>query len=246
MKGVRHHLLDVASPKKIYTADMFQKEALKAIEDILFRGKLPIVCGGTGFYIQALVDNITLPDVKINPDLRKKLSLKTTPALYALLKKADPKRARDIHPHNRPRIIRAIEIVTSLGKVPTIEKLKKIPSPYEFLQVGIETPEKGLKEKISKRLALRIKKGMIAEVANLHKAGLSWTRLEMLGLEYREVARFLQDKLSKTEMIESLRNDIWHYAKRQMTWFKRDTRIEWVQLKHLKKIEKQVAQFLKQ
>jgi tRNA dimethylallyltransferase len=224
MLGVPHYLLDVASPKKIYTVDMWTKQANSLIADIRKRGKLPIICGGTGFYIKALVDNIALPDVPINKELRKKLLLKSPASLFAMLKKLDARRAKEIHPNNKVKVMRAIEVAKALGKVP---KIKQTAPQYDFLQIGIKTADKKLKERIEKRLISRIKKGMIKEVENLHASGLRWKRLEEFGLEYRYIALFLQKKISKQEMIDLLNTKIWQYAKRQLTWFKKDRRIKW-------------------
>lgn len=137
-------------------------------------------------------------------------------------------------------MIRAIEIVKSIGKVPKIRK----SSPYDVLQIGLEWPDNILKKRIKDRLLKRIKSGMIKEVKDLHKNGLSWKRMEQLGLEYRYVSLFLQNKISKEEMIEKLNTEIWHYAKRQKTWFKKDKRIKWFSPKEVRKIEKEIKGFL--
>jgi len=228
MRGVPHHLLDVASPKKIFTAHDYVKHGRKAIEDILSRGKLPIICGGTGFYIDALLGRIALPDVPANPKLRAQLRKKTAPELFAILKKLDPKRAKDIDAQNPVRLVRAIEIAKVLGKVPA-KKSKLLPYSIEW--IGINPGPKRLKHNITIRLFARIREGMIAEARRLHNppagGGLSYKRMYELGLEYRYLALFLQKKITKTEMLEKLENDIWHYAKRQMTYWKRNGEIKW-------------------
>lgn len=224
MKGVPHHLLDVADPKKTFSVAQYQKLAHKAIADILQRGKLPIVVGGTGFYIQSIVDNIVLPEVPPNPSLRKKLASKSPLQLFTILKKLDPARAKTIDSQNPARLIRAIEIATTLGKTP---KLKSRPL-YDAEIIGINPDEKTLKQKIHTRLLARLKRGMVAEVRRLHNQGLSWKKLEAFGLEYRYVALFLQGKITKTEMITAIETASYQYAKRQMTWFKRDKKIKWI------------------
>jgi len=242
--GVPHHLLDVASPRSTFTVLHFKKKAEGAISDIARRGKLPILCGGTGFYIQSIVDNIAIPEVAPNEALRARLAKKSSEELFAILKKLDARRAKDIDRHNPRRLIRAIEITKTIGKVPVIDTNKN-RSEYDVLEIGIKTNDKKLKEKIQKRLLTRIKIGMIAEARKLHAKGLSWKRMEALGLEYRFLARFLQGKLSKNEMIEQLNTAIWQYARRQKTWFKRDKRIIWFEYKDKKKIEGEVKKFLK-
>ncbi len=243
MKGVPHHLLDVASPfsRKVFTVADFKKLAEKKIEEILARGNVPIICGGTGFYIQSVVDGIVLPEVPPNKSLREKLEKQETEKLFKTLKKLDPKRAREIDAKNRPRLIRAIEIATALGKVPAVNASK--PN-YKILQIGIKTDAKKLQQKIHDRLLARIKKGMLNEARKLHTAGMSWKKMNAFGLEYRYLALHLQEKISRAEMIQTLEKEILKYAKRQMTWFKRDARIKWFALDEKSKITKSSQKFL--
>jgi tRNA dimethylallyltransferase len=241
MKGIPHHLLDVVSPKQTFTAHDFKDLAEKAIEEIIQNKKTPIICGGTGFYIQALVDNYLLPEVPPNKALRAELKKKTPQELFLMLAQLDLRRAATIDANNPHRLMRAIEIAKHLGNVPEIIKNPK----YDVLQIGIETDDAVLKEKIQTRLLARLKKGMIAEAKKIHASGVSWKRMEELGLEYRYLARFLQNKITKQELVEQLGTEIWHYAKRQKTWFKRDERIKWFPLSHKKKIEKEIRKFLK-
>lgn len=225
MQGVKHHLLDVVNPRKTFSVDEYKKLADTKIEAIVARRKIPIICGGTGFYIDAVVKGIVLPEVPPNPKLRKKLVRNSAIVLFLTLKKLDPERAKSIDPKNKVRLIRAIEIAKALGKVPPITE--ELP-PYEFIKIGLYLPEEKLKKKIEKRLLARIKAGMLNEARKLHKAGLPWKRMEELGLEYRHMALYLQDKITKKEMIENLNKAIYQYAKRQMMWFKRDKEIKWL------------------
>ncbi len=239
MKNVHHWGLDIISPQKNFTVVDWKKLAEEKIKIILKRHKLPIICGGTGFYIQSIVDDIVLPEVSPDKTLRKKLQTKTLAELQNILKKLDSKRFESIDTKNPVRLIRAIEIATKLGSVPKLDEQK---SPYEFLQIGLK-PE-NLKEKIHKRLLSRLKMGMVLEAQNLHKKGLSWKRMRQLGLEYRFLANYLNKKISKEEFIAKLEKEIFQYSKRQMTWFKRDKRIKWFKPKETKKIEREVAKFL--
>lgn len=227
MKGVPHHLLNVIDPKKVFTIEDFRIQATKAIDDILARGKMPILCGGTGFYIQSIVDGITVPNVPADKKLREKLEKLSVEALLTKLKKLNPTRAKTVDTKNKVRLIRAIEIAGALGKVP---KLKSNPK-YDCLQIGIRFSDEKTKARIALRLEKRIKAGMIQEAEKLHQKGLSWKRMEALGLEYRYLALYLQKKISKQEMIDQLNTAIRQYAKRQMVWFKRDERIIWVEIK---------------
>ncbi len=244
MRGVPHHLLDIISPKKTFTVSEFKKLADKKIDEILERGNIPIVCGGTGFYIDALVDNIILPEVPPNSALREGLNKKTAAQLVILLRKLDPGRAKVIDINNKVRLIRAIEIANALGKVPKIKGKQK----YDVLKIGLALPDEVLKEKIRTRLTARIKKGMLKEIKSLHDKGVSWRRMQELGLEYRYGALYLQKKISKQEMIEKLNTEIWHYAKRQKTWFKRDQETAWIDPRkesERRKVTKKISEFLK-
>ncbi|MFZ2887279.1 MAG: tRNA (adenosine(37)-N6)-dimethylallyltransferase MiaA [Minisyncoccia bacterium] len=230
MKGVPHHLLDVASPKRVFTAHDFVAQAQPILEGILKKGKSAIICGGTGFYIDALLGRITLPNVPPNRELRGKLEGRSAPQLFAMLKKLDARRAREIDQHNPVRLVRAIEIAKALGKVP---KLKKAKSPLptnedcEVLWIGMKTAEIPLRKKIHTRLLSRMKKGMVEEVKRLHKSGLSYKRMEQLGLEYRYLALLLQKKITKNEMLEQLESRIWDYSRRQLRYWKRNKEIKW-------------------
>lgn len=224
MRGTPHHLLDVVSPKKVFSVEQFQKLGKRAISDILKREKTPIICGGTGFYIDALVYESTFPSVPPNKKLRAQLEKESTEVLFALLQEKDPERAESIDSKNKVRLIRALEIVEAIGKVPTTKK----ESPYDIKWIGLDFPDDTLKERIHIRLLKRLKGGMIKEVENLHTQGLSWKRMRELGLEYRYLADYLTGKYTKEEMTSQLESAIWQYAKRQRTWFKRNKEIGWI------------------
>ncbi len=245
MRNVPHYLLSVTSPKKQFSVALFKKKAERAIVDILRRNKLPIICGGTGFYIQALVGNVTLPEVPVNKNLRKDLAKKETSELFNILKKIDSTRAENIDCHNPRRIIRAIEIARYLGYVPAIDK--NTPTKYDTLFIGLDIPSDKLKERIKTRLQKRMRTGMLSEAVCLHKQGLSYKRMEELGLEYRHLAIFLKGGTTKKEMIEQLNTKIWHYAKRQRTWFKRNKQTHWfnpLKKTDIKKVRLLVKKFI--
>ena len=238
-KGIPHYCIDVASPKKRFTVVQYRKLALKAINKIQKKKKVPFLVGGTGFYIQAVVDGIVIPEVKPDWKLRKKLEKKTAPELFEMLKKLDPKRSKTIEKKNKRRLIRAVEIAKELGTVPPLS----LSCPrFELLMIGIKKEKKELISLIKKRLLKRLKRGMIVEVRKLKKSGLSWKRLEEFGLEYRFIAQYLQKKINYQEMIEKIQKKSEHFSKRQMTWFKRDPRIYWV--KNLQQAEKLIKKEL--
>lgn len=228
MRSIPHHLLNVANPKQKFDIVKYKNLAEKAIEKILQKNKVPIICGGTGFYIQSIVDNIAFPEVPADESLRKKLEKYSLDKLLKILDKLDPKILKTIDQKNKRKIIRAIEISKALGSVP---KLKSNPK-YDALQIGISKDKETLKKLIEKRLQKRLKQGMISEVKKLHANGVSWKKLISFGLEYKFIALYLQGKLTKQEMTEQLNTAIWHYAKRQITWFKRDERINWLNEKN--------------
>ncbi len=242
MKDVRHHLLDVASAKKIFTAQEYVTRGRRVISDILARGKLPIVCGGTGFYIDALLGRLALPDVPPNLRLREKLEKKTAQQLLALLKRRDLRRAKSIDPQNKRRLIRALEINAALGKVPAAQKIMIY---HNVLWIGLAVPPEELRLKINARLKQRLKSGMITEAKRLHQQGLSYKRMAELGLEYRSLARFLQKHISRDELERQLRNAIWRYAKRQMTYWRRNRDIVWLKTNSTRRLETEIKAFLK-
>jgi tRNA dimethylallyltransferase len=223
MCGIPHHLLNVVDPKKVFSVTSYQKHASRATKDILKHGKIPIVCGGTGLYIAALVDGIVFPDVPPNTALRKELASRSAEELFSMLTKLDPERAKTIDQHNPRRLVRAIEIATAQGKNTPLQ----IHAPYAAIKIGLDLPDEELKKKILKRIRGRLKKGMAAEAKRLHKQGLSWKRMETFGLEYRLLAQHLQGKISKEVFVEELAKEIWQYVRRQRTWFHRDTSIAW-------------------
>jgi len=217
MKGIPHYLLDVASPKKRFTVVQYRKLALRAIDKILKKGKVPILCGGTGFYIQAVIDGIMIPEVPPNWKLRKELEKKSAEELYKTLKKLDPERAKTIERKNLRRLIRAIEIVLRTKK--PVPALKEKPLPYPILMIGIIKSKEELKKLIKERFLKWLKRGLIKEVKNLKKSGLSWEKIEDFGIHYRVIAQYLQKKISHKEMIKNSLKEIQNYAKRQITWF---------------------------
>ncbi len=225
MMGVPHHLLSVASPKSIFTAERVKRLGKSAIKKILLKDKLPIIAGGTGLYIDSLIYDLDFPKVPPQKALRNRLEKLTTEKLFVKLVKLDETTAKRIDKHNKRRLIRAIEIVQTSGKpIPALEKI----SPYDVLKIGIKISPEKLKANIKKRLEKRLKIGMIKEVENLHKNGLSWKRLDDLGLEYRYTSHYLRGLITYEEMKEKILRESYQYAKRQMTWFKRDKNIKWI------------------
>lgn len=219
MKGISHHLLDVASPKTIFTAADFRKHGEKALEEIIQNGNIPIVCGGTGFYVHLLLNKIEIPEIEPNWALRKKLEKKTNEELFQMLKKIAPKRAKNIDSKNPRRLIRAIEIATFVTSDVTNINIPK--SDFDILWIGIKPNETALQNRIEKRVGQMFQNGLLEEIKKLRKNKLTWKRIGELGFEYKYPALYLRKKINKEEMVQKmiLKNN--QYAKRQMTWFKK-------------------------
>ena len=219
------HLIDVADPKEDYNVSHFVADATKAIEDISARGKLPIIVGGTGFWVDSLTCGYELPEVEPQQELRRELEKKSAGELFAQLQDLDPARSKHIDKHNKRRLIRAIELVIATGKpTPQLRKTAR----YDALFLGIKISKEELNHRIEKRLRNRLQQGLIEETQKLYDSGVSWERLEAFGLEYRSVARHLQAITSKDELYKELLHAIQQYAKRQVTWFKRNKNIHWI------------------
>ncbi|OIO52338.1 MAG: hypothetical protein AUJ11_00695, partial [Parcubacteria group bacterium CG1_02_44_65] len=243
---IPYHLIDVANPKEQFDLAQYQKMAFRAIDDILKRGKLPILAGGSGLYLQAVVENYKLSEAKKDLALRKKLEKLSAAELFNKLKKLVPKMAVKLNQsdkNNKRRLIRYLEIVGQDHNFKSRAGKRK----YNALIIGVNFSRDILKQRIFKRLLERLKEqNMIGEVERLHEQGLSWKRLEDFGLEYKFVSLYLEGELQYEEMVEKLNLAIYQFAKRQMTWFKRwekqGANINWV--KDNKKIEKLVKDYL--
>ncbi|TXH08240.1 MAG: tRNA (adenosine(37)-N6)-dimethylallyltransferase MiaA [Candidatus Moraniibacteriota bacterium] len=227
----RHHLIDIANPKVEYNVSHFLTDAMKAILDIESRGKRVIICGGTAFWIEALMLGLPLPKVVPDPAFREKWGQKDVGELYGYLKRLDPERAKTIDRKNKVRLLRAIEITRTLGKVPKIDRTT-LPDLSRYIVIGINPPVDELNRKIRERFMDRMKAGMLEEAVRLNRAGLSYERLESFGLEYRALAEYLQKKITDTELYTELPQAIIHYAKRQRSSLRRlekqGVKIHWI------------------
>lgn len=223
---VKHHLIDVAEVSDYFSLAQYQRGACGAIAAIAEAGKLPLLVGGTGLYISAMVEGYQLVDVPPNDPLRTELERLPLAQLVARLEKADPEAARRIDKSNQRRLIRAIEIA-SAGRAHTAAH-KRSPQ-YNCLQLGLTWPREILAARIDKRLRERLANGMLDEVAGLRSRGVSDTRLEKLGLEYRYITQYLRGELGTLDDLRlQLGTAIRQFAKGQLTWFKRDSRIIWL------------------
>lgn len=220
MKGVPHYMLSVYELDEDVSVARYAHDALPIIEDILARGKTPIICGGTGQYIDALMYNTTLPKVGPNKKLREELENLSTEVLVARLMACDKNRATSIDPHNRVRLIRALEIVDAIGKVPE-QDTPKLRYPTTFYI--IKSPRESSRARITKRLERRLEIGMVDEVKELMKQGYTSENMKTFGLEYVTIGKYLEGKLTDQEMRMELINKSMQYVKRQETWNKKYT-----------------------
>lgn len=224
MKGVAHHLLDVCAPGDFYSMADFQRQAYAAIDDILARGKLPFLVGGTGLYVSSVADGYELSDIAPDLSYRDYLETFDTPALYEMLRQLDPDTQAD--PKNRNRVMRTLERIHDGD----IRADKKHPR-YETLRLGVTWDRETLKRRIDERMEMRLAQGMIEEVQGLLDAGVSKEFLVRLGLEYRYITQYLTGEIAtKEEMVDELLKAIKRFAKRQMTWFRRDQAMQWLDM----------------
>jgi len=242
MNAIPHYLIDVANPDYRYSAADFLRGAKAAIADITSRGKVPIIAGGTFFYLDLLRGKMQTAAVKPNLELQAELEKLSTAELIARLKAADPKRAEAVDQNNRRRLIRSLEIVSVLGQVP--ESTEK-PSDYDWLILGIDIDRDILNERIKTRLEDRLKNGLKEEVESLLASGLDPQRLDDFGLEYRYLKRNLNKELDYDEMVLQLFAKLRQFAKRQKTWLKRDPEIIWKKFPvDIQSVAAEVARFL--
>tara|TARA_B100000508_G_scaffold60333_1_gene47250 strand:+ start:294133 stop:295017 length:885 start_codon:yes stop_codon:yes gene_type:complete len=223
MSGIPHHMIDIVEPEETFSVQEFQEMAKEKIEDILSRNKLPILAGGSGQYMDAVLYDGTFPIVPPNEKLREELKNVPTTALFKILESQDPARAETIDPKNKRRLIRALEIIEALGEVPKKEKGELL---YDTLYLGIDISREDIREKITKRLSETMKKGLIKETRELRER-VGDKRLDAFGLEYRVIKEYLDETIAEEDLIPKLISELMGYAKRQMTWFKKNEDIVW-------------------
>jgi tRNA dimethylallyltransferase len=226
---VPHHLLDVVEPAEVYSVSQFQQAALSAIDDIVSRGSLPFLVGGSPHYIQTVIDNFDIPTVPPQSELRAQLEVRPLDDLLALLTSLDPESAASIDCKNPRRVIRALEVCLVTGK--PFSQQRGVANPrYHCLQLGIAWPRAELYERIDRRIDERLQQGLVREVREQLEFGISHERLDALGLEYRFVSRWLRGEYaSEEEMVQRLKYASHDFTRRQLSWFRRDKRIVWLE-----------------
>ena len=234
MKGVKHYLIDVLNPEEEFNVAVFQKMAKDAMVEIYKRGRIPIVVGGTGFYIQALLYDIDFEKGEENTAYRKKLETYAkehgAQALHDRLREADPKSADAIHANNVKRVIRALEYYHETGtKISEHnEQEAQKESPYNFAYFVLNRPREILYDRIDKRVDQMMEEGLVEEVRSLKEHGYDRSLVSMQGLGYKEILAYLDGEITLEEAVYILKRDTRHFAKRQLTWFKREREVLWI------------------
>lgn len=238
INGIKIWMYDVANPNKQYTVSDYVKDSNKVIDHIIKRGKLPIIVGGTGFYLKALLEGLPSLVIPVDKNLRKTLQKLSKEQLQEKLQEISPDRWEKMNSSDRQnprRLVRAIEIVIlsrakDLPRMWDSNKLRdsSLIIQNDILKIGLTVPREILYQKIDKRVVSRIDQGMVNEAEKLHKSGLSFMRMKQLGLEYGVLADYLEGKISSMKQLTIiLQNKIHNFARRQITWFKRDKNILW-------------------
>lgn len=236
MDGVPHYLIDILEPTEEFNVAVFKELASEAVREIYSHGNIPIVAGGTGFYIQAILYDIDFTqegeEREIREELERLAEERGAAFLHDLLKEIDPEAAQEIHANNRKRVIRAIEFYRKTGERISEhnkrERQKK--SPYDFLYFVLTDDRKRLYERIDRRVDGMIEAGLVDEVKRLKAMGCTKDMVSMQGLGYKEILDYLQENLSLDEAVEIIKRDTRHFAKRQITWFKRERDVRWLNL----------------
>ena len=234
MGGIPHHLIDILEPEEEFNVCLFEKLALEAMEQIYERGRIPVVVGGTGFYIQALLYQIDFTEEETDTAYRDKLwqlgEEKGNHYLHELLRKVDPESAEEIHENNRKRVIRALEFYENSGKpISTHNKeQRQKTSAYNSCYFVLTDDRKKLYERIESRVDQMLSKGLVDEVRTLKERGCNASMVSTQGLGYKEILEYLDGRCSLLEAVEKIKKETRHFAKRQLTWFRREKDVIWI------------------
>ncbi len=233
MDGIKHYMIDCISPEVRYSVSQYKKDAQKAINEIIKKGKTPIVVGGTGLYIDSLIYGIEFQEIEIDMNYRNKLNEMAENGkldeLYEMACKIDEDAMKTISRNDKKRIIRVLEIYKQTGKTKTQQNIESRQNevPYEYIVFAINMDREKLYERINKRVDIMIEKGLIDEVKTLlHKYNNIQTAMQ--GLGYKEVVKYFNNEMTKQEMIDKIKMESRRYAKRQLTWFRKNKEIIWI------------------
>ncbi len=236
MRGVRHYLIDCADPDENYNVVLFQQKAREAVQEAVSAQKLPILCGGTGFYIQALLYDIDFTEMEENTSLRSRYEAlaaeKGPEALHRILKEKDPASAAAIHPNNVKRVIRALEFAQESGGSIAAHNLaqRERGSAYNSVFFVLTMDRQKLYERIDRRVDLMMEQGLLDEVTRLRDIGIARDSTAMQGIGYKQIYSYLEGDWSLEEAVRLIKRDTRHFAKRQLTWFRREKDVIWVDI----------------
>lgn len=226
VEDIPHHLVDFLDPGKRFTVAEFRDRAIKYVKLSYKNNRIPIVAGGTGLYISSLIDNFRIPRIPPNKKLRDSLEEKTNEELMGLLGNLDPVTAGTIDQKNTRRIVRALEVCILTGEPFSAQREKGEPM-FNVLQIGVEVPRDVLHERIHTRVDKMIERGLVQEIEGLLKQRYSWDLPSMSGIGYKQFKKYFEDNATLEEAAQSLKRDTRRYARRQLTWFRKDNRIQW-------------------
>ncbi|HPT77927.1 MAG TPA: tRNA (adenosine(37)-N6)-dimethylallyltransferase MiaA [Candidatus Atribacteria bacterium] len=238
-QGIAHHMIDIVDPDEEYSVARYQVEARETIEQIYRKGKIPILTGGTGLYINSVIMPMDFTEAAEDPQYREELRLlaaeKGNEYVHQMLVNIDPETAAKLHPNDIRRVIRALEVFYLTGRRMSDyrQDFANMESQYDIVYLGLNMNRDDLYERINKRVDKMIDSGLLDEVRNLMEMGYTKNLISMQGLGYKEMIRYLEGQCTLDESIEVLKRDTRRYAKRQLTWFRRDKRIEWLDLDNL-------------
>ncbi len=240
--GIAHHMIDIIEPGKRYSVADFTRDARSCIDDILSRGKVPVIAGGTGLYMDSVLLNIKFDefeqDAKYREEMQQYAENFGAEALHKLLLEKDPEAAEKIHPNNIRRVVRALEVCYATGKTFTqVNAESRRELVYAPLIFGIDVDRQVLYSRIDKRVDIMLERGLLDEVKGLYKSGLKRDTTAMQAIGYKEIFDFIEDKCTYDEAVEKIKQESRRYAKRQLTWFRRNQLIDWVRLDEAKAFE---------
>ena len=235
MKGVKHHMIDIIEPNESFSVARFSEMARECIDDILLRGKMPVLCGGTGLYFDSTRNNINIIQMDTDEEYRKYLESAAkefgNEYVYKILKRVDEESAESIHPNNLKRVIRALEIYKTTGKKKSELDKEQLSEPlYEPEITGLMRDREVLYDRINKRVDIMMEKGLVEEVSELIKMGIDTEATSMQAIGYKEIIEYLDGKTSLSDAVDKIKRESRRYAKRQLTWFKRNEKIHWINI----------------
>lgn len=243
MQGIKHHMIDLIYPDENYSVSDFKREAEKNIDEMISRGKVPVIVGGSGLYVNSLIYNLDFSNAKSNEKLRDYYTYyhkeHGEDALYEKLKKIDPESAEKIHKNNVKRVIRALEVYDLTGRKfsETNTDIRKKSSKYDFILIGLSMDRKILYERINQRVDKMINEGLVEEVKSLLDKGFEKNLISMQAIGYKEIIEFLEGNITFEEAVNILKQNTRHFAKRQFTWFLKDENVKWFDIEDVNKID---------